>query len=459
MTELNYNDVWKAALGEIKLDISRANYLTWFKNTFIKDIKNNTVVLGVPSSFAKEWLESKYHKLILQSLKNIKPNIRKVEYEVSHECNTFLETPSTPLKEKVNTKTPEEQLNFTEFTLDPYTNLNPKYTFENFIVGSYNELANAAALAVTENPGTKYNPLFIYGGVGLGKTHLLQAIGNKIKKEKKNFKIKYVTSEKFTEDLVNAIREQKMNEFKTKFRNLDVLLIDDIQFVAGKDKVQEELFHTFNTLNEHNKQIVFTSDRPPKAINSIEERLRSRFEGGMTADIGYPDLETRLAILKNKNFNTQHLVGEDSIKYLAEMVPKNIRELEGALNRLITKAKLQNKPLTLEETKQILFSILNKPSEYISPNKIINKVANFYDLSEKDIINHSRKKELVKPRQIVMYLLREELGYAFTNIAEKLGQRDHTTIIYAYNKISKEIQKNQILAQEINLIKDLIYNK
>lgn len=459
---MNLTELWKAALGEIKLNISKANYLTWFKNSFIKEIKDGVAYIGVSSSFAKEWIENKYHKSIYQILVNLEPSIKKIEYLVA-ESPTSIE-PEEALearkrfKQKKN-KSLENQPIFYELTIDPETNLNPKYTFENFIVGSYNELANAAALAVVENPGTKYNPLFIYGGVGLGKTHLLQAIGNKLKQEKKKYKILYVSAERFTEDLVRAIMEQKMSDFKNKFRNLDLLLIDDIQFIAGKDKAQEEIFHTFNTLSQKNKQVVFTSDRPPKAIPSIEERLRSRFEGGMTADIGYPDLETRLAILKTKNEATKNLIPEESLYYLVETITKNIRDLEGGLNRLIAQAKLQNKPLTLEETKKILSSVLNKPSEYISPQKVIKKVASFYDLKEEEILSHSRKKELVKPRQIIMYLLREELGYAYANIADKLGQRDHTTIIHACKKINKEIEKNPVFAQEILVLKDLLYNK
>ncbi|HOK17216.1 MAG TPA: chromosomal replication initiator protein DnaA [Candidatus Paceibacterota bacterium] len=458
---MDLTELWKAVLGEIRLSISKANYLTWFKNSFIKEIKDGVAFIGVSSNFSKEWLEQKYHKNIYQILTELEPSIKKVEYVVAPTTNPINLEDAIETKKYLKKKSfsLENQPTFYEMTIDLETNLNPKYTFENFIVGSYNELANAAALAVTESLGTKYNPLFVYGGVGLGKTHLLQAIGNKVKKERKKTKILYVSAEKFTEDLVRAIMEQKMSDFKNKFRNLDLLLIDDIQFIAGKDKAQEEIFHTFNTLSQKNKQVVFTSDRPPKAIPSIEERLRSRFEGGMTADIGYPDLETRLAILKIKNQPTQHLIPEESLYYLAESIPKNIRDLEGGLNRLIAHVKLLNRPITLEETKNILSSVLNKPNEYISPQKVIKKVASFYDLKEEEILSHSRKKELVKPRQIIMYLLREEMGYAFTNIAEKMGQRDHTTVIHACRKITKEMEKNPVFAQEVFVLKDLLYNK
>jgi chromosomal replication initiator protein len=456
---MNIKELWEAALGEIKLNISKANYLTWLKDTFILDVKDDTVFIGVPSSFTKEWLENKYHKQILHALYGLDPKIKKIEYLVTTNKNSLkkIETKKTKRSSTISKLSVlDEQL---EFNIDSETNLNPKYLFENFIVGTNNELANAAALAVVENLGKKYNPLFIYGGVGLGKTHLLQAIGNELRKGKKKLKILYATSEKFTDDLVNAIRNQKMTEFKKSFRNLDLLLIDDVQFIAGKDKTQEELFHTFNTLYGKNKQIVFTSDRPPKSIPSIEERLRSRFEGGMIADIGYPDFETRLAILENKSQDISHLINDDILKYIAEAIPRNVRELEGALNRVIAHARLKNSPISLEETKKILSLILNKSNKYISPKEVIKKIVSFYDLKEDDILGHSRKKELVKPRQIVMYLLREELRYSYTSIAEKLGNRDHTTVIHAYKKISSEIEKNPVFCQEITILKEMLYNK
>jgi len=456
---MNIQELWEAALGEIKLNISRANYLTWLKDTFIVGFKEGTISLGVPSSFTKEWLENKYHKQILHALYSLDPKIKKVEYLVTTNGDSIkkIETKKTKRSSSVlRSSVLDEQL---EFNIDSDTNLNPKYTFENFVIGTNNELANAAALAVTENLGEKYNPLFIYGGVGLGKTHLLQAIGNKLRKEKKKLKILYASSEKFTDDLVNAIRGQKMTEFKKSFRNLDLLLIDDIQFIAGKDKTQEELFHTFNTLYGKNKQIVFTSDRPPKSIPSVEERLRSRFEGGMIADIGYPDFETRLAILKNKNQDVSHLISDDILKYIAEVIPRNIRELEGAFNRVMAHARLKNSPISLEETKKILSLVLNKSSKYISPKEVIKKIVSFYDLAESDVLGRSRKKELVKPRQIVMYLLREELQYSYTSIAEKLGNRDHTTVIHACKKISAEIEKNPVFSQEITILKEILYNK
>lgn len=456
---MDLKELWKAALGEIQLNISKANFLTWFKDTFIVDQKDKTIYIGVPSNFAKEWLETKYHKIILQTLNHLNPEILKIEYIVSLNNTKVDKTQKNQKSKQYKELVLEEQLNFQEFAIDPETNLNPKYTFENFIVGSNNELAHAAAQAVTENLGSKYNPLFIYGGVGLGKTHLLQAIGNKVKKENKKLKIKYASSEKFTDELVKAIGKQTMDAFKNSFRNVDLLLIDDVQFIAGKDKTQEELFHTFNTLYERNKQIVFTSDRPPKAIPSIEERLRSRFEGGMIADIGYPDFETRLAILQAKAQGSGVNLDEKILRYIAEAIPKNIRELEGALNRVIAHSRLQNHPLTLEESKKLLASIVNNMHQYIPLKDVIKKIASFYDLSENELLSHSRKKELVKPRQVAMYILREELKYSYTSIAEKIGQRDHTTVIHACKKIEEEINKNPIFNQEITLLKEMIYNQ
>ncbi|MDD4994489.1 MAG: chromosomal replication initiator protein DnaA [Candidatus Pacebacteria bacterium] len=456
---MNFQELWESALGEIKLNISKANYLTWLKDAFIMDLKGDTVFLGIPSSFTKEWLENKYHKQILSALYNLNPEIKKIEYIVTTDKNSLKKINITKAKQSSRSQKSsilDEQL---EFNIDSETNLNPKYTFENFIIGTNNELANAAALAITENLGSKYNPLFIYGGVGLGKTHLLQAIGNRLKSKNKKIKIKYASSEKFTDELINAIRNQKMTEFKKSFRNLDLLLIDDIQFIAGKDKTQEELFHTFNNLHGKNKQIVFTSDRPPKSIPSIEERLRSRFEGGMIADIGYPDFETRFAILEEKSQEVRHLISDDVLRYIAETVSRNIRELEGALNRIIVHARLKNGAITLEEAKKILSSILNRSNQYIPPKEVIKKIISFYDLNESEILGHSRKKELVKPRQIVMYLLRNELKYSYTNIAEKMGNRDHTTVIHACKKITKEIEDNPVFAQEITILKEIIYNK
>lgn len=453
---MNLEELWKAALGEISLNIPKTGFNTWFKDSYLVERKGETVVLATSSNFACEWLKNKYHRYILAALRNLSPEIKQIEYIVINK--TVSEKPESKSIQKIAQLT-DEQLNLNDYLVDSQTHLNPRYTFENFVVGSHNELAHAAALVVSENLGTKYNPLFIYGGVGLGKTHLLQAIGNKIKKEKnKKIKIRYISSEKFASDLVSAIRGQTMEDFKKEFRNLDLLLIDDVQFVAGKDKTQEELFHIFNTLYEKNKQIVFTSDRPPKAIPLIEARLRSRFEGGMIADIGVPDFETRLAILRIKSQEKQLALSDDILQYIAQNIQKNIRELEGALNRIAAYSRLKNTSLTLPEAKQILSNVLAKPYRLVNAREVIKKTAAFYGLNEKDILQPSRKKDVVKPRQIIMYLLREELKSSYPYIGELMGGKDHTTVIHACNKIAEEINSNPELYQEISAIKDLIYS-
>jgi len=458
---MNLNELWQAALGEIELNISRANFLTWFKNSAIVDKKNDVVFIATPSNFTKEWLQNKYHKYILRALRNLSPDVKQIKYIVSSEISpSVVKIAPKPKPERVINTLIDEQLNFPEFNIDPETNLNSKYTFETYVVGANNELAQAAALSITQNIGAKYNPLFIYGGVGLGKTHLIQAIGNKIKVDQgKKIKVRYLSSEKFTSDLVSSLRQQTMEDFKKQFRNLDVLLIDDVQFMAGKDKTQEELFHVFNTLYERNKQIVFTSDRSPKAIPSIEARLRSRFEGGMIADISSPDFETRLAILKTKLQSKNYSMPTEILEYIAQSVPKNIRELEGALNRVIAHFKLKNSNPTLSDAKQVLSSILEQPVKIINGKDIIKKVGEFYGVSDADILKQSRKRDIVKPRQIAMYLFREELKSSYPYIGEVFGGRDHTTVIHACEKIEKGLSSDSLLSQEITNLREILYNQ
>src|SRR3990167_8237225 len=451
---MNLKELWKAALGEIELGISKANFITWFKNTEISSKKNGVVIVNVPNGFTKEWLENKYNKLIFRALRNISQDIKEVQFIIGTPLplKPFIkqrkELPKTP---------PEEQLGFEEFNVDKETNLNPKYTFDNFIIGSFNELAQAAARAVTKHLGTLYNPLFIYGGVGLGKTHLLQAIGNELNKKHPLKKIKYLSSEKYMSELVDAISKKGMESFKPKYRKIDVLIIDDIQFIAGKEKTQEEFFHTFNTLYQKNKQIIISSDRPPKAISTIEDRLRSRFEGGMIADISQPDLETRTAILKNKAREKNFEISDDILNHIANHVQKNIRELEGALNKIMAVCQINNTPPNLEGVGKILSNLIAKPKKMTNFKDVIKTVAEFYDVNINDLIDRCRRKEVVRPRQIAMYLIREELNSSFPSIGEKIGGRDHTTAMYSYGKIKQEVQNNELFKQEINLIKDRLY--
>lgn len=443
-------DLWGAVLAQIQLNISQANFNTWFKDTEIVFISDSEIIISVPNSFAKEWLENKYNKIILKTINEIDGyKIKTVKYTI---------TTKEPLKIKkpINESLNLNQLEFNELKIDSETNLNPKYIFDNFVVGPFNELPHAAAQAVAQNPGTLYNPLFIYGGVGLGKTHLMQAIGNAVLKNFNNKKVKYVSVEKFTSEVVSSIRNKTMDEFKAKYREVDVLIIDDVQFLSGKEKTQEEFFHTFNSLYEKDKQIIISSDRPPRSIQALAERLRSRFEGGMITDVSSPDIETRLAILKTKAQEKNTDFSEEVYNYIAKNIQKNIRELEGALNKLIAHQKLGNQVIDLQKAEVILKESIQSSVKTITPQKIIKAVSQFYDLKEKDLIEKSRKKEIVKPRQIAMYLLRKELNCSFPFIGQKFGGKDHTTVMHSCEKISKEIKNNESLKEEIELIKQFI---
>ncbi|OGZ33577.1 MAG: hypothetical protein A2Y98_01425 [Candidatus Portnoybacteria bacterium RBG_19FT_COMBO_36_7] len=455
------HELWQAALGEIELNISKTNFITWFRNTDIIKAKDSSVTIAVPNAFSKEWLENKYNKLILKAIRNVSPETKDVEFIISALPSAKLAPEMTLATVKSAKKKEVNELGqpFQEFEINKDTHLNPKYTFDNFIVGSFNELAQAAAQAITKNLGKLYNPLFIYGGVGLGKTHLIQALGNEIVKNyNSEKKVCYISSEKFTSELVDALYNGQVEEFKDKYRQIDVLIIDDIQFLAGKEKTQEEFFHTFNALYQNNKQIILSSDRPPQAISTLEERLKSRFAGGMIADISFPDLESRIAILKEKAYEKKFEVTDEILNYIANHIQKNIRELEGALNRIVISAKLRNTIPSVPEISKILNNITSPLSKKISYKTIVQAVADFYDINTGLLVNRCRKKELVYPRQVAMFLIREELKSSYPFIGEKLGGRDHTTVMYACEKITKELENNESLQQEINLIKEHFYN-
>lgn len=446
--------VWQAVLAELEVSISKANFTTWFKNTELISCQNQQAIIGVPNLFAKEWLETKYQKLLLGALNNaLEERIKEIKYEVSSlKKQDFI----SAQKEEVKVKEPKPK---SQKEADRESHLNPRYQFDNFIVGSNNELARAACHAVACNPGVTYNPLFIYGGVGLGKTHLLQAVGNEIVKRFNHKKVKYIASERFTNELVNAIGKHDVNYFKDRYRNIDVMIIDDIQFIAGKEKTQDEFFHTFNTLYGENKQIVISSDRPPKSIPALEERLSSRFGGGMIADITPPDLETRMAILRSKALKLGIQLSSEVLSYIATNIQRNVRELEGALNRINAHYQLHKTELNLENIKKILKDVVHAPKPHaVSTKDIINSVIQFYDVNTKDLISKSRKKEIAFPRQILMYLLREEAKISYPAIGDTLGGRDHTTAIHACKKIAKEIDNNEELRQEIDLIRQRIYS-
>lgn len=453
---MSNEQLWQAALGELELFISKASFVTWFKSTSILSHENKKVVIGVPNGFTQEWLKNKYHKEILRALKNIVGEIEEVEYYIGQK-NTI--HPQRPASAPAATPTTSPNFSVPTTSKDYSAPLNREYTFENYIVGPNNELAYAACQAVSKDPGKNYNPLFIYGGVGLGKTHLLQSVANAVLKQDPTKKIKYASSEKFTNELIEAISGKNTKGFKNMYREIDILIIDDIQFLAGKEKTQEEFFHTFNTLYETGKQIVLSSDRPPKAIAALEERLRSRFEGGMIADVGLPDYEMRLAILKNKAKEKKFDIPDDSLNYIALHIQKNVRELQGALNRVIAVCELSGEYPNLERTTAILAGIIAKPiKKATTPKDIIKHVASFYGVTDQDLVNKSRKKEFVKPRQVAMYLMRTEIHSSFPSIGSHLGGRDHTTAMYAFEKIEENVNADHTIEQEIKMILERIYN-
>ena len=454
------HELWQAALGELELSLSKANYTTWFRNTFISAFEEGRIVVSVPNTFTKAWLEKKYHVAILKALQNVaKEGVREVHYKVElkpavpQDIGTPIGAPATSTP--AASAQAEEETN--EGTKD--FSLNPRYTFENFIVGKTNELAHAAALAVTEKPG-RYNPLFVYGGVGLGKTHLLQAIGHKMIEMNPRTKVLYVTCERFTNEFIHAVRNGRGKEFKDTYRSLDLLLIDDIQFITGKEGTQEEFFHTFNTLHQSNKQIVLSSDRPPKAIQGIEQRLVSRFEWGMMVDISAPDLETRVAILESKCKEKHYELSREILSYVASSVQSNVRELEGTLNKIIAYHQFKNIKASMESIRELVSSINSAAGskKNLTPKDLLDTVAGYYDIPLPDLLGKCREKRLSFPRQIIMYLMREELNSSYPAIGKIIGGRDHTTAIHAYTKIAADLQEDEKLRHDLTLIRQRLYN-
>lgn len=458
--------LWRIALGEIELSVSKAHFATWFKQASIIRREEDLVVIAVSNIFTREWLENKYHHVILASLQRVDPTIHRIRYEVnahgtilprrtplSGETVLYKRAPSTAAALEPTTALPRE----TEQRWDADSNLNARYTFEAFIVGTHNELAHAAAQAVARRPGEAYNPLFLYGGVGLGKTHLLQAVGNAVC-AKHASRVRYVTSEKFMHELITAIQTRAQYDFKNRYRAVDVLIIDDVQFLAGKEKTQEELFHTFNELYGAGKQLVFSSDRPPKVIATLEERLRSRFEGGMIADIGAPDLETRIAILKAKCLLRKIHVPEAALAYIAAQVSNNIRELEGCLNRVLAYFELQGVVPNLERTKELLANILSNPKRAtVHSDRVLQAVSSHYHVGSEDLVGKSRRKQIVLPRQIAMYLLRSENQFSFPAIGALFGGRDHTTAMHACAKVGENLERDEVLRQDLVAIRQKLY--
>ncbi len=445
--------LWRSILGEIELITTKAEFNTWFQGSHILELKEKQITIGTPNGFAKIWLQQKFTDTIKKLLKKYWPEeIEKIIFTYSKNKNENNYNNSNTIslrKTEISNHSPQQQATIPEF------GLNPRYTFENFVVGQGNELAFAAAKAVADSPGLIYNPLFIYGGVGLGKTHLMQAVGNQIKAMLPQKKILYISTEKFINDFIYSIKQNSVNEFKRKYRTVDVLLVDDIQFISGKESTQEEFFHTFNELYQNNKQIVLTSDRPPKELESLENRLLSRFEWGMIADIRTPDLETRIAILQNKAQDKGIILDSDSVVYIAKMVQNNIRELEGFLNKLLAYQQINNTPLTLENIRVIMGNNIkvNQAKKNLTPQNLLNNVCKYFNISADEILSKTRTKHLVYPRQILCYLLKNEANYSYPAIGKFLNGRDHTTILHAVAKLEKEIHHNEQLRQDIETIK------
>ncbi|MBU6389943.1 chromosomal replication initiator protein DnaA [Patescibacteria group bacterium] len=441
--------LWNSVLVEIELAVSKANFNTWFKDTRILKQEEGVVFVSVPNAFAKEWLYNKYHKTILHSLRTLSSGVRSVEYLITRDGGKQKEAGGVKSLAAAVPPLPLE-----DFYIDKENNLNPKYTFESFVVGPFNELAYAAAQAVVGKLGEVYNPLFIYGNTGHGKTHLIQAVGNHVKNQGGR-KVFYVTSEKFVIDYVNSVQANHVNQFKEKYRKYDILIMDDIQFLANKEKTQEELFHLFNSLYENNKQIVFSSDKHPNFIPNLEDRLKSRFAAGMIVDIPTPDRESRLAILKTKARQSSVTVSPEVLDHLATTIEGNIRELEGMLNLLICQSELKKHELGIAEVRALIKNT-NKPKKAVSVKEVTKAVASFFNIEESDIYEKTRRQEVVKPRQLVMYILRQDFNVSYPLIGQKLGGRDHTTVIHSCEKIKGELKFNTNLEQELAQIRAMI---
>lgn len=442
--------LWDSALTEIELSVSKANFATWFKDTAVARVEEGVVYLSVPNAFVKDWLCNKYHKFILHALRVLAVEVRALEYIVSQ--NERGKKEGAPARSPL-TASPELPLH--EYYVDKESNLNQRYTFESFVVGPFNELAHAAAQAVLARPGTVYNPLFVYGNTGHGKTHLLQAAGNQLKAQYQGQRVFYVTSDAFSQDYVTAMQNGRVPQFKERYRQYHALIMDDIQFFSNKEKSQEELFHLFNDLYAHNKQIIFSSDKHPNFIQNLEDRLKSRFAAGMIVDIQTPDRESRAEILRAKARLINFPLSDEVAEYIATALEGNIRELEGILNSIVMQTQVKGKELGVLEVKHILKNA-SKPKKAVSVKDITKIVADFYNIDENHIYEKTRRKEVVKPRQLVMYLLREDCSISYPLIGQKLGGRDHTTVIHSCEKIKAEVREHPDLLQEINQIRALL---
>ena len=445
---MDAKQVWRAALGELQVSLSPANFETWLRDTELVDVDDNRFRVAVKNPFAKDYLERRYRSLISQTLARVVGYSAHVEFVVSDPPGAANGAAAQVARAEVTRPSAESGTSY----------LNPRYTFANFIVGSANRLAHAASLSVAERPGHAYNPLFLYGGVGLGKTHLMHAIGNAVVARFPRKKVVYATSEKFTNEFITSIQQGRIDDFRNRYRKIDLLLVDDIQFIADKERTQEEFFHPFNAIHEDGKQIVISSDRPPKAIASLEERLRSRFEWGLIADLTQPDLETRIAILRAKAEEQSVPIGSDVIEFIARKVVSNIRELEGALNRVVAYASMGAMPISIELAQAVLSNVLYNPKKrVVTPERITQAVADYYGVDPEVLRGQRRDKSVVVPRHIAMFLMREETDVSLLRIGAELGGRDHSTVLHACDKIGRESAENDELRREISALRELIY--
>lgn len=444
-------ELWQQVLSVIQTKLSKPSFETWFKPIKTSVISDNSLIIYAPNKFSMEWLESRYARLIQATLQETTGLTLEVKFA--------LETDEPKQPSGPPAAVPAAPRVAPGLQEDPASNLNVKYTFETFVIGAGNRFAHAASLAVAESPAKSYNPLFLYGGVGLGKTHLMHAIGHYVMEHNPGSRVLYISSEKFTNEFINAIRDNRGETFRNKYRNIDVLLIDDIQFLAGKDGTQEEFFHTFNSLHEEGKQIIISSDRPPKEIPTLEDRLRSRFEWGLITDIQPPDLETRIAILRKKAKAENLDIPNEAMAYIANQIDTNIRELEGALIRVVAYSSLINQDISVHLAAEALKDIIpsSRPRQ-ITIQDIQNKVAEFYGLRLEDFKARKRTKAVAFPRQVAMYLSRELTDFSLPKIGDAFGGRDHTTVIHAHDKISSSLKADQDLYKIIHTITEKIKN-
>lgn len=448
-TTFNNHSLWEDSLKEIESSISSANFNTWFKETFLIKVDEGVVYIGVPNAFIKEWIVKKFYTTILKTLRDKEGAIRSIDFIIAKIDKKRPESKKEKLIKENNVAFP-----LSDFIVNKEDNLNPRYTFDSFVIGPFNELAYAASWAIIKNPGVVYNPLFIHGPTGHGKTHLIQAVGNQIKANFPNKRLFYLTSEKFMYEYMSCVQNNKVPFFKEKYRKYDVLVMDDIQFLANKKSTQEELFHLFNSLYENNKQIVFSSDVHPNFITGLEDRLKSRFSQGMIIDIPAPDHESKLQIIKKKASFSNLFLEDAVIEYLAETVDGNIREIEGVINLIGCQSQLKNKVLTIPEIRDLLKNT-SKPKKIMSVSEVVKMIAEFYGLNTESLCDKTRRKEVVRPRQIAMYLLREDFNISFPIIGEKMGKRDHTTVIHSCERIKKDLKIDKLLEQQINELRSL----